>query len=510
MSLSLATAAPLPAAPLTLGKPTLPEHRTVSPLLPGVTLTTIRRGQMVSEPSWTVNVSAVSTRQDGEKLLNDLKAAGFEGRLDPMHTQGVIPGELGFMVRVGRFFARAQAEATLADLKAKNFGGGVQNLLEDGGTTEGPWHIQVLSIEPSAQATVRAALASDLVPGRETTSALARRLGAVAAVNGGFFVVNSSMGSEGDLAGISVINGELVSEAVNGRPALLIDRNRLSGRIVQGVTSSLTVTAGTAHREASGLNRKPGLIFNCGNAAASPTSKPAHDYVCGSDSEMIVFTRAFGEASDEGAGYEVSVDPHGTVTAVQGKRGMPVPNGGMTVQATGDSAKWLAEHARVGQKLSVSYRVRDGQGNELPLQAGLDMVNGGPTLLAAGQPVQNYAAEGWSPEALPGSAAAASAASRLNFFNGWVLRRNPRTAVGTMQDGTLLFVTVDGRNPTHSVGASIPEMAALMRDLGAVDAMNLDGGGSTAIYANGMLQGISSDASGERPDGDAIVIFSRP
>ncbi|WP_309570185.1 phosphodiester glycosidase family protein [Deinococcus sp.] len=150
----------------------------------------------------------------------------------------------------------------------------------------------------------------------------------------------------------------------------------------------------------------------------------------------------------------------------------------------------------------------EGDGKVVALDAGLDIVNGGPTLLRAGKVVDDYAAEGWSPEGLAPDGAA-SAASRLNFFNGWVLRRNPRTAAGVMRDGTLLLVTVDGRNPTHSVGASIPEMARIMRDLGAVDALNLDGGGSTATYVNGLLQGVPSDAAGERPDGDAIVILPR-
>jgi exopolysaccharide biosynthesis protein len=60
--------------------------------------------------------------------------------------------------------------------------------------------------------------------------------------------------------------------------------------------------------------------------------------------------------------------------------------------------------------------------------------------------------------------------------------RHPRTAVGFDATGRrLLLVTVDGRQPGHSVGMTLQELAALMRGLGAVEALNLDGGGSTAL-----------------------------
>ena len=60
--------------------------------------------------------------------------------------------------------------------------------------------------------------------------------------------------------------------------------------------------------------------------------------------------------------------------------------------------------------------------------------------------------------------------------------RNPRTAVGFDAKGRrLLLVTIDGRQPGYSVGASLRETAELMRQLGATEALNLDGGGSTTF-----------------------------
>ena len=54
-------------------------------------------------------------------------------------------------------------------------------------------------------------------------------------------------------------------------------------------------------------------------------------------------------------------------------------------------------------------------------------------------------------------------------------------------DGTLLLVTVDGRLPGWSVGMTLAQSARLMRSLGARDALNLDGGGSSTMVVRGEV-----------------------
>ncbi|MEM6314308.1 MAG: phosphodiester glycosidase family protein [Planctomycetota bacterium] len=62
------------------------------------------------------------------------------------------------------------------------------------------------------------------------------------------------------------------------------------------------------------------------------------------------------------------------------------------------------------------------------------------------------------------------------------LNRNPRTAAGVTADGrTLIVMVIDGRQPGHSVGVTLPELADLMKRHGADDALNLDGGGSSTF-----------------------------
>ena len=97
------------------------------------------------------------------------------------------------------------------------------------------------------------------------------------------------------------------------------------------------------------------------------------------------------------------------------------------------------------------------------------------------------------------------------------IARNPRTAAGIAANGKrLLFVVVDGRQLPYSDGMSLRELATLMRGLGARDAINLDGGGSsTLVYAEpdsgGALRIANrpSDKEGERAVGNALAVIRR-
>jgi hypothetical protein len=71
-------------------------------------------------------------------------------------------------------------------------------------------------------------------------------------------------------------------------------------------------------------------------------------------------------------------------------------------------------------------------------------------------------------------------------FRPDVIARGPRTAIGWDKDGNWLFLVADGRQMA-STGLTIPETAELFRQLGAVEAMNLDGGSSTQLVINGEL-----------------------
>jgi len=156
--------------------------------------------------------------------------------------------------------------------------------------------------------------------------------------------------------------------------------------------------------------------------------------------------------------------------------------------ATGDAVGWLRAHASPGRRLSFEEAVAGASlGN-----AGV--VNGGPRLLRSGAFAITAFTEGFHYVEDPG------------FYYRFGVRRNPRTLAGVQPDGALLLVAVDGRAPGYSAGASFEESAGIMRALGARDAVNLDGGGSTGMTVGGGLVTRPSDATGERPIGEALVV----
>lgn len=93
--------------------------------------------------------------------------------------------------------------------------------------------------------------------------------------------------------------------------------------------------------------------------------------------------------------------------------------------------------------------------------------------------------------------------------------RNPRTAVGISREGRrVLLAVIDGRQQPYSDGMSLRETATFLRAVGARDALNLDGGGSsTMLYAHlspsdRRLANRPSDPQGERAVGDALGVVN--
>jgi exopolysaccharide biosynthesis protein len=86
--------------------------------------------------------------------------------------------------------------------------------------------------------------------------------------------------------------------------------------------------------------------------------------------------------------------------------------------------------------------------------------------------------------------------------------RHPRTFVAINKDSTRIFVcTVDGRQAS-SVGMTFDEMADFLRNIGAWDGINLDGGGSTTMVVRGVVVNSPSDASGERPVANSLHVIA--
>jgi exopolysaccharide biosynthesis protein len=506
---------PAPSASLDLGAADLPETRTETTLVPGLTRTSITRGTPNQDFFWTAEVavpatspdpaapaSPLSTQAQAQLVADKLTAAGIAARVEHVQSPQLADagGDLGYRVRAGHFPTRADGAATVAQIKAAGYGSSVLYTGWDGdeGSSDddrGPWKLEVLTIDPKE---FRGDLTSSVGPNlqdRETTSQLSSAAGALAGVNGGYFVLDPKAGAPGDPAGTAVQDGRILSEPVGDRPSLVIDAKNDTSiqRLRWG--GSVSVPGNADELPLDGVNRVPGLIRNCGGTNDTPTNLPLHDFTCTDADEVVAFTPEFGPATPSGPGLEVVLDGQGTVTAVNTVRGMPVPAGGRTLQAIGSQVATLSGLARVGSKLKVETDLLDEDGKTLKTGATTDIVNGGPSLVENGQLNITARRDGM-----------ARSGDSNSFFYGWVHKRNPRTIAGIDAQGRTLLVTADGRQAT-SLGLSIKEAADVARSLGMVEAINLDGGGSTTTVVNGQVVNSPSDATGERPVGDALLLL---
>jgi hypothetical protein len=379
----------------------------------------------------------------------------------------------------------------------------------------GPWVVHVLEIAADAQVELRALLGQDTVVGKELTSDAARRTpNAIAAVNGGYFVVGDDAGIPGEPAGIGVYGGALHSEAVRGRSALVIDRAAgLPGTLIDVVGSSVTVTAGDIVLTADGIDRRLGLIRMCGGGGddiaplfADPIPAPpglggssrsypgaAHDVTCTDDDELVVLTDRLGELVRAEGDVAVTLDFHGVVTAIGEPGGQTVPTGGHVLIASGETADRLSQLTAIGARIDVATGITI-DGIARTLTGDLDVVNGGPQLVRDGVSAIRYDEEGFGADhPVPG-------------FQAYYARTaQPRIMVGVRPDGGLVFVLVDGRKLDYSNGVSFDEAAALLVYLGADTGLLLDGGGS-ATMTRGDGSYLNSPPGSARSVSDSIVL----
>ncbi len=502
------------AESLPLGPADLTESRTTTTLQPGVTLTTIVRGATDPADVWTVEAkipaggpspdpdappTALSDRASADELADRLRVQGFEARVEEVVTPATADfagGSLGWRVRVGRFADKAAADATLARMVTAGFAGGSVFTGWDGSpTARGPWHLQVLTIDPEKfNGEILASFGPD-IENREATSTLSRAHGATAAVNAGYFVLDPASGAPGDPAGVGVYDGRLLSETIGHRPALVL-RDDARRTMVERLHWVGTVKGhGHGRLTLDGIDRVPGLIRNCGGTADDvPTASPLHDFTCTDSAELVAFTPDFGQHTPSGPGLEAVLDRHDRVVSVLSPRGVTLPPGYEAVQATGSLVDDLRSTAVVGKRLRISTTLQDDRGHVVRRHSATSIVNGGPELVRDGQLHVTPRADGFVRPTDP------------SFYYGFSAKRNPRTFAGVDAAGRILLVTADGRS-TESLGLSIVETGAVARALGMRDALNLDGGGSTTMVVDGQVINVPSDATGERPVGDALLIL---
>ncbi|MGW1887699.1 phosphodiester glycosidase family protein [Streptomyces sp. NPDC001970] len=483
---------------------------TTQHVAPGVQ---VRTGVLVDEtstPVWTVTLQAPATnrltgaatwaplgdRAWADATAEQLRGAGFEPRVEEVawDTYTDTPrGTMGWQVRVGSYATQAEANTAGTAVTAAGFRTAVDWSGYDGRQAPDAEKVHVTVIDPARfHGTVETSNGGN-VADRERTSVVSAKLGSLVGVNGGFFITSDADGVQGTVAGISAVDGRLESMAVGSRAALILADGGRRPRIAD-LSTTVTVRAGAASYAVQGINRVPGKVRNCGRPGAVPTDRPRHDTTCTIADDLVKFTPAFGAPLPQGAGTQVVLDAGGRVVSV-GERGGSVPAGGTVLQGIGGAADWLTGHARTGRTVAIKEVVRDSAGRQVRLDPDDSIVSAAPTLVENGRIHIDAATEG-TLDPLD-----------LSFGFAWSNVRQPRTLAGIDARGRLLLVTVDGRRPGVSEGFTLGEAARFMRSLGAVQALNLDGGGSTTMVVGGSVVNMPSDAAGERPVSDTIQVL---
>ncbi|WP_222852395.1 phosphodiester glycosidase family protein [Streptomyces piniterrae] len=447
---------------------------------------------------WTVTVRAngahLATEQGAETLTERLRGAGFNARSERVEWPrgSDRKGLVGVRVRVGEYDIQSEADAQRQALAAAGFEAVSEWTGADGVPGTGLAQVKVAIVDPRRYRGALDATYGTGVAGREKVSDMAVANDALLGVNAGFFVMEGKDGVPGASAGIAAYDGELQSAATNGRIAAVLRGDGLRPEFKK-LSTELRVRAGGATAMVDGVNRVPGLVRNCGGVGGdSPTERPQHDVTCTDPDEIVEFTDELGASTPAGDGVEAVLDEGGRVREVRA-RGGAVPKGGSVLAGIGEGASWLRTHAKPGTELTVRRRILDERGRELELGPQDDIVNGGPELVRNGEVAVNYGADGIERTGDP------------SFAYTWGIKRKPRMLLGVDGWGRVLLVAVDGRRPGHSDGFGLSEGAELMKSLGAVRAMALDGGGSVSTVVNGKLINSPSDGT-ERPVGDALLL----
>jgi len=87
----------------------------------------------------------------------------------------------------------------------------------------------------------------------------------------------------------------------------------------------------------------------------------------------------------------------------------------------------------------------------------------------------------------------------LKFAGKAINDKHPRTAMGYTRDHKLIILVIEGRHPGMAEGATLTQEAQLLKEIGCVEALNLDGGGSSCMLVNGKATIQVSDKEGQRP-----------
>lgn len=416
-------------------------------LAAGIDLITEKRGLLRTAPVLRIQIGAFLQEDNAQRLAAAMRDRGLPVTVDL---------EDGFYkVRVGNFTSPAEADLVRDQLVAEGYPALLLATVPNFDILPGPVWMAMIVVDPAAGESLRPAAGDGLRMVRQKTSDIARRAGALAAINGDFFA------SGGDPLGCLMIAGTVVSEprpertcaGITDDRALLLDLVRFAGA---ASTADATIPI-------NGVNRPRGT------------------------DELILYQPAFDAGTRTNPfGAEAAVVGGVVVSIADGQGNLAIPRDGVVLSGHGRARQWIVQRLAVGTVVTVEARLVSSSG-DARWDRVISAIGGGPRLLAGGQ-----------------------VAGSEGFPRSFTDHRHPRTALGMFPDGRVALFVVDGRNPYHSVGMTLLELAMELRRRGVVDALNLDGGGSTTMVVHGRVINLPSDETGERPVGSVLLVLPAP
>ena len=347
----------------------------------------------------------------------------------------------------------------------------------------GPWEVYVVAVAPGAHGVeFHTVKGLDHVVGRERPSSVAQRTAAaerrpvLAAVNADFFNFKPPGVSEGP----QVSAGRVVKSEDTHRAALADTVLREQPSV--GVDAGGKIFFADAHVDGwfrvgqgepvpvrgvnTSVTRGSAAVYNSFLGARTPDDSGVV--------EVIVRTvRAAALAGDTAVGVVVGVD--------SALAGVDIPAGDVVIaerERQGAHADF-SRSLEPGDSVWWSLRIRNAPAKVK------ELVGGFPMLLRNGVAVVDRTTD---------------------MIPGFSEKRHPRTVVARRSDGTVMLVAVDGRRQ-DSVGMSLEELTDFMKALGASDALNLDGGGSTTLVVDGRVVNRPSDKEGERAVSNVLLLL---
>ena len=352
----------------------------------------------------------------------------------------------------------------------------------------GPFVMHLVRVDlRRSEMEIRHARAHDRLTGREKTSEMARRAAAngervLAAVNADFFWLTTGENENNQVIGGEWWTGLKVTDspydtydnahsqfAIDGRGRPRIERFMLDGKAwAHGVATPIMT-----------VNFNPS-----GNPEGTALYTPRYGATTPRDTARLTVEAPLASAGRKGD--TLLFVRQGAVSALPGS---PIPADGAVLSAYG-----------AGLRTKEVQAMADGDTVKILLATLPRPATGAVPAMVIG---------GWPRILRDGVVVAADAATLEGTISRNAEMRHPRTAVGFSRDSaTLYLLTVDGRSP-QSLGLTLVELAGVMRKLGAWNALNFDGGGSTTMVIDGAVMNVTSDQTGEREVGNALLVVKK-